>query len=30
MNAQEFLRLIISSLVQNVDAVTIEEKHDEL
>ena len=30
MNAQDFLRLIISSLVQNVDAISIEEKNDEL
>jgi predicted RNA-binding protein YlqC (UPF0109 family) len=30
MTATEFLRFIISSLVVNVDAIQIEEKHDEL
>jgi hypothetical protein len=30
MSATDFLRLIVSSLVQNVDAIAIEEKHDEL
>ncbi|MBP9779590.1 KH domain-containing protein [Candidatus Gracilibacteria bacterium] len=30
MTATEFLRFIISSLVINVDAIEIDEKHDEL
>lgn len=30
MEAQEFLRFIVSSLVQNTESISIEEKHDEL
>ncbi len=30
MEAKEFLRLVVESLVQNISAVSIEEKHDEL
>lgn len=30
MTATEFLQFIVSSLVQNTDALQIEEKHDEL
>ncbi len=30
MTATEFLRFIITSLVEKVDAIEIEEKHDEL
>ncbi len=30
MTATEFLRFIVTSLVQNTEAIQIEEKHDEL